>query len=63
MTVWIYDQGEDMKVFATEEIAQAWLDENDPDGVAFEYEVIGSSDAEERRTGSETAVCIQFFYT
>jgi hypothetical protein len=47
MTVWIYDQGEDMKVFATEEIAQAWLDENDPDGVAFEYEVIGSSDAEE----------------
>jgi hypothetical protein len=32
MTVWIYDQGEDLKVFATEEIAQAWIDENDPDG-------------------------------
>jgi hypothetical protein len=42
MTVWIYDQGEDLKVFATEEIAQAWIDENDPDGVAFEYEVIGA---------------------
>ncbi|WP_283811959.1 hypothetical protein [Bradyrhizobium nanningense] len=41
MTVWIYDQGEELKVFATEEIAQAWLDENDPEGVAFEYEVIG----------------------
>jgi len=42
LTVWIYDQGEDLKVFATEEIAQAWIDENDPDGVAFEYEVIGA---------------------
>ncbi|MGY4282708.1 hypothetical protein ACVWXO_001928 [Bradyrhizobium sp. LM2.7] len=30
MTVWIYDQGEVLKVFATEEVAQAWLDENDP---------------------------------
>jgi hypothetical protein len=41
MTVWIYDQGKDLKVFANEEAAQAWLDENDPKGVAFEYEVIG----------------------
>jgi hypothetical protein len=41
MTVWIYDQGEDLKVFATEEVAQAWIDENDPEGVAFEYEVMG----------------------
>lgn len=41
MTVWIYDQGEDLKVFATEEAAQAWLDKHDPEGVAFEYEVIG----------------------
>ncbi|MCG2632466.1 hypothetical protein L6654_38325 [Bradyrhizobium sp. WYCCWR 13023] len=41
MTVWIYDQGEDdLKVFATEQAAQAWLDENDREGVAFEYEVI-----------------------
>lgn len=41
MTVWIYDQGEDLKVFATEEVAQAWLDVHDPEGVAFEYDVIG----------------------
>ncbi|WP_346016231.1 hypothetical protein [Bradyrhizobium sp. C-145] len=40
VTVWIYDQGKDLKVFATEEIAQAWLDENDPEGVAFEYDVL-----------------------
>lgn len=39
--MWIYDQGEDLKVFATEEAAQAWIEENDPEGVAFEYEVIG----------------------
>jgi hypothetical protein len=41
MTVWIYDQGEELRVFATEEAAKSWLDENDPHGVAFEYEVIG----------------------
>jgi hypothetical protein len=29
------------KVFATEEVAQARIDENDPQGVAFECEVIG----------------------
>ena len=44
MTVWIYEEGEDLKVFATEEIAQAWLDENDPEGDVFEYEVIGASE-------------------
>jgi hypothetical protein len=41
MTVWIYDQGKELKVFATAEAAQAWFDEHDPEGVAFEYEVIG----------------------
>jgi hypothetical protein len=41
MTVWIYDQGEDLKVFATAEAAQAWFDQNDPEGVAFEYPVEG----------------------
>ena len=40
MTVWIYDRGEDLKVFATEEVARAWIEENDPEGVAFEYEVL-----------------------
>jgi hypothetical protein len=24
MTVWIYDQGEELKVFATEDAARAW---------------------------------------
>jgi len=42
MTVWIYEAGrENMKVFATAEAAQAWFKENDPEGVAFEYPVIG----------------------
>ena len=40
MTVWIYEVGrENMKVFASEESAQKWFAENDPEGVAFEYEV------------------------
>ena len=30
------------KIFATEEVAQAWIDENDPEGVALEYEAIGA---------------------
>jgi hypothetical protein len=32
--------GEDLKVFATIEAAGAWIDENDPEGVAFEYDVL-----------------------
>jgi hypothetical protein len=39
MTVWVY-QGKELLVFASEEVAQAWFDENDPEGVAFECEVI-----------------------
>ena len=30
-----------LKVFATEDAAEIWLGEHDPEGVAFEYEVIG----------------------
>lgn len=41
MIALIYHQGEDLKVFATEEAAKTWLDENDPEGVAFEYDVLG----------------------
>ena len=37
MTVWIYDQDEELKVFATEDAARAWIEKNDPEGVAFEY--------------------------
>jgi hypothetical protein len=29
-----------LKVFATQDAAETWLEENDPEGVAFEYEVL-----------------------
>lgn len=29
-----------LKVFANAEVAEAWFEENDPEGVAFEYEVL-----------------------
>jgi hypothetical protein len=45
-TVWIYintdalpGDVDHLKVFASEEAAQRWFDENDPEGVAFEYPV------------------------
>jgi len=47
MTVWIYvDTSKDvghpdhLKVFASQEAAETWLAENDPEGVGFEYEVL-----------------------
>jgi hypothetical protein len=46
MTVWIYvntskqvGDKDHLKVFANEDAAETWLQENDPEGVAFEYEV------------------------
>jgi hypothetical protein len=33
---------EHVKVFASREAAERWFDENDPEGVAFECEVIGA---------------------
>jgi hypothetical protein len=46
MTVWIYiDTSKEVgdrdhfQVFANEAAANAWFAENDPEGVAFEYEV------------------------
>jgi hypothetical protein len=33
---------EHLKVFANEEAAEKWFGDNDAEGVAFEYEVIGS---------------------
>jgi hypothetical protein len=47
MTVWVYSNSETTKVFASPEVAQAWFDKNDPEGVAFEYEVEGASDDDE----------------
>jgi hypothetical protein len=29
-----------LKVFASDDAAETWLQENDPEGVAFEYEVL-----------------------
>jgi hypothetical protein len=47
MTFWIYVGtrkhvgGKDhLKVFATEHAAETWLQENDPEGVAIEYDVL-----------------------
>jgi hypothetical protein len=46
MKVWIYvdtskqvGHREHLKVFANQEAALAWFELNDPEGVAFEYEV------------------------
>jgi hypothetical protein len=51
-TVWIYvDTAEEvgnidhLKVFANSDAADKWLDEHDPEGVAFEYEVLESREA------------------
>jgi len=48
MTVWIYiDTSKDvndpahLKVFADEAAANEWFKKNDPEGVAFEYDVEG----------------------
>ena len=47
MTVLIYvntskqvGDPEHIKVFANEDAADTWFEENDPEGVAFEYEVL-----------------------
>jgi hypothetical protein len=47
MTVWIYvntakavGDVDHPKVFANEDAAEKWFEENDPEGVAFEYEVL-----------------------
>jgi hypothetical protein len=51
-TVWVYINSskevgdvDHLKVFANEDAAEKWLAENDPEGVAFEYPVIGAGDA------------------
>jgi hypothetical protein len=49
MTVWIYvdtnkevGDSDHLKVFADAAAATRWFDENAPEGVAFEYDVIGT---------------------
>jgi viroplasmin and RNaseH domain-containing protein len=48
-TVWLYETGDTVKSFDTEEEAQAWFDIHDPEGVAFKHELselrpVGSAD-------------------
>ena len=47
MTVFVYlntskqvDDAEHVKVYAATDVAEKWFEENDPEGVAFEYEVL-----------------------
>jgi hypothetical protein len=47
MTVWIYvntgkqvGDSDHLEVFANQNAADKWFEENDPEGVAFEYEVL-----------------------
>ena len=49
MTVFIYVDTskqvcdrDHLKVFASADAAEIWFAENDPEGVAFEYDVIGT---------------------
>ena len=49
MTVFVYlntskqvGDAEHIKVFANADAAEAWFAENDPEGAAFEYEVLGT---------------------
>jgi hypothetical protein len=58
MTVWVYvdtrkqvGDREHLKVFASEDAAETWFEENDPEGVAFEYEVLN-------RIGRRTIMCM-----
>ena len=41
MKVWIYSNGDELMVFASQEAAHAGFDKHDPEGVAFAYDVIG----------------------
>jgi hypothetical protein len=54
MKVWVYinnsrEVGDEdhLKVFANEDAAEKWFAENDPEGVAFAYDVEGASDDDE----------------
>jgi hypothetical protein len=38
------------KVFANEDVAEKWFAENDPEGVAFVYDVEGASNDDECRS-------------
>ena len=55
-TVWIYvdtstqvGDRDHLKVFANSDLADEWFLVNEPEGVVFEYEVIGVTDDEARQ--------------
>jgi hypothetical protein len=63
MTVWIHvdtrkvvGDKDHLKVFTTVEAAEAWFAENDPEGAAFEYDVIGMEAAGSLSTGKQGTV-------
>jgi hypothetical protein len=35
--VWVYENGDELKLFDTDDEARAWFEENDPEGVAFKH--------------------------
>jgi hypothetical protein len=45
-----------VKVFANEEAAEKWFAENDPEGVAFEYPVIGANGPHEKEAANRGAL-------
>jgi hypothetical protein len=38
-TVWVYEEGDVVKIFDTADEARAWFEKNNPEGVAFEHEL------------------------
>jgi hypothetical protein len=38
-TVWVYEEGDVLKIFDTDDEARAWFKENDPEGVTFKHEL------------------------
>ena len=66
MTVFVYvntsrqvGDAEHIKVFATQDAAENWFEENDPEGVAFEYEVLEWSKAAYIHTRTPIAVTVK----
>ena len=58
MTVWIYvdtskqvGDPDHLKVFGNADAANTWFKEHEPEGVAFEYPVIGATWVEQRHRG------------
>jgi hypothetical protein len=38
-TVWIYEEGDVLKIFDTDDEARAWFKDNDPDGIRLKHEL------------------------